>query len=215
MTQEHLVRLVARIRAAATLYECDVLSDEWIVSPPCEDLELEALKAHFGNNVPQSLLLFFTRTSAHVEFCWYLMGDLPEPFSGINCGELALSPQLVVAADQGRALWTRKVFSDPSNPYDKLWHTCRGLMHLPSGDCIGWDEFERIVYLSHDGMDTQHGYVLANSFDDFIHDYLLLGAPAPEFGWSIFTENSESGISATSETARLWIDIFFADETAD
>jgi len=211
MTHDELVSLIGRIRSAATQYECDIIPEEPVAKKPCQASDLNKLREHFGEALPNAVQDFFTTTTAHLEFSWYLMGDLPAPFSGITCGGLTLSPDSIIAADLGRASWAKEVYPNVEDPYDKLWQSCYGLVDLECGDFLAWDDLGRIVYLSHDGMTDWHGYVLARNFEDLIRNYLLLGAPEPEFGWEIFTEDSESGISASSEVARLWIELFFPE----
>jgi len=211
MTHQELVAQVAKVRAAALLYECDLIPEEWRIDDPCSDPELADVRSYFGGKLNGQLDKFFLTVSSHLELGWYLIGDFPPPFEEICCGELLLSPKSVVNADKGRAEWAKDVFADPENPYDQLWHRCRALMHLSNGDYFAWDESGRIVYLNHEGDDEEHGYMLSNSFDEFIQSYLLLGVPDPEFGWSLFTSDRSSGIDARCNRARLWMNVFQLD----
>ena len=211
MNHDEIVSLVGKIRFAATRYECDLIPEEPVIKRPCRGSDLMRLREHFGEALPIAVQEFFTTATAHLEFSWHLIGDFPEPFSGITCGGLTLSPDSIVAADLGRASWAKEVYPNAEDSYDKLWQSCYGLVDLECGDFLAWDKLGRIVYLSHDGMTDWHGYVVAKSFKEFIRNYLFLGAPEPEFGWEIFTEDSESGISSSSEVARLWIELFFLE----
>lgn len=71
------------------------------------------------------------------------------------------------------------------------------------------DNYGKIVYLSHDGSDL-HGYVMANSFGEFLEEYTKIGCVGGEdWQWEVFTNNHTTPIDSNSENAKKWLETMF------
>lgn len=85
-------------------------------------------------------------------------------------------------------------------------------MWVPNGDYIAFDLCSSleapVVYLSHDGGEG-HGYVLGNSFQEFIEQWSLLGCPGNE-DWQMmpFISSPTSGLEPYGENAEHWREWF-------
>lgn len=67
----------------------------------------------------------------------------------------------------------------------------------------------KIVYLSHDGSDM-HGYVMANTFQEFLDEYTKIGCVGGEdWQWETFTNNRATPIDGSCENAKKWLEILF------
>lgn len=66
---------------------------------------------------------------------------------------------------------------------------------------------EQMESLSHDGSDL-HGYVMANSFAEFLEEYTKLGCIGGEdWQWEVFTNNHTTPIDSTCENAKKWLEL--------
>ena len=84
---------------------------------------------------------------------------------------------------------------------------------MSNGDLFDIDleeeSYGKIVYLSHDGSDM-HGYVMANSFQEFLDEYTQIGCVGGEdWQWEAFTNNHTTPIDASCENAKKWLEILF------
>lgn len=67
------------------------------------------------------------------------------------------------------------------------------------------ETYGNIVYLSHDGSEL-HGYVMANSFTQFLDEYTRLGCVGGEdWQWETFTNNQITTIDSQCDNAKLWL----------
>lgn len=84
---------------------------------------------------------------------------------------------------------------------------------MSNGDLFAIDleeeSYGKIVYLSHDGSDM-HGYVMANSIQEFLEGCTKIGCVGGEdLHWEAFTNNRATPIDASCENAKKWLEILF------
>ncbi len=104
-------------------------------------------------------------------------------------------------------MWIERVFPDPEDPYDRIWHGKLSFQDVPNGDQLtldlGGGSDPSVVYLSHEG-DVSLGMRLGRDFIDFVDRWSLLGCVGPE-DWQL--ENfvaPTGGLDPDSENGRLW-----------
>lgn len=73
------------------------------------------------------------------------------------------------------------------------------------------ENYRKIVYISHDG-DDMHGYILADSFSEFVETISILGAVGLEcWQMEVFTNAKTTKLDATCENAELWREFIGVD----
>ncbi|MDP3208918.1 MAG: hypothetical protein Q8M65_07200, partial [Rhodoglobus sp.] len=135
-------------------------------------------------------------------------GDFGPPFQELFRGGLDWSLRGLVDQHQGCREWVDQCFSDPSHPYDAIWHRKLGFARVPNGDMLAFDLDPRrsgaIVYLSHDDGGG-HGYVLAASLIELLDRWVPLACPGPEdWQWLPFVPFGEGPIDPAGENGVAW-----------
>lgn len=200
----------------AALQACNRLGGEarlLRVERPAADAEVFAVERELGLKLPGSLREVLTGFAHAVEFGWYLPLDrrFPPPFHEIFGGNFSWDLGQLVRLEQTRREWIARVFSDPSDPYDRVWHEKLAFMEVPNGDLLAVDLARPgapVVYLSHDDG-AGHGYLLGRDFADFIDRWSTLGCPGPE-DWQMlpFLGGPTSLLEVTGTNARAWRQAF-------
>lgn len=135
--------------------------------------------------------------------------ELPKEFNEIFAGECIWNVNNLIDIDESRESWARECFSNLEDEYDKVWHNKLAFMDVANGDKIAIDlerypDYTPVVYLSHDDGEG-HGYILGESFKDFIDRWTLIGCPGSE-DWQMmpFIDTPISGINPNSKNALEW-----------
>jgi len=137
---------------------------------------------------------------------------MPEVFRKIWSGEcrwnLALLPALQYTYRQ-----CLEVFTDPTDKYDGPWQNKFPVLEVGNGDMLGIDlsnaEHNPVVYLSHEGDDSVHGFWLGRDFEDYVDRLTMLGSVGAE-DWQIlpFVSGPRSLLETNSANARHWREWF-------
>ncbi len=103
----------------------------------------------------------------------------------ISAGNLHLGIDLIPIFEESRKGLVDICYPNYDNPYDKIFHNKLVFQELDNGDLLAIDlekeSYGKVVYLSHDGSDL-HGYVMANSFAEFLEEYTKLGCVGERIG---------------------------------
>lgn len=184
---------------------------EFSFEEPATEMDIAALEKRLGVTVPPSLRIVLLEISREVEFSWFKPDEheFPEPFDEIFCGNLDWSMELIQQAEDGRKGWIESCFSNLENDYDAVWHNKLAFMEVGNGDYLAIDltpeQYEQIVYLSHDGGDG-HGCVLAENFLDLLRRWAPLACPgAEDWQWLPFYEGSPARIQPDGAVAKRWL----------
>ena len=179
----------------------------------CTATEEEILLAEkrLSVKIPPSLKECLTGYTKSLDFSAYLPDGfaLPHELSEVFSACFSWSLDILIYSEERRKEWVEDYFSNTEDEYDKVWHNKLAFMPIPNGDCIAFDlndtnEDKRVVYLSHDDGDG-HGYVLGESFGDYIEKLIAIGAPGNE-DWQMlpFINDSTSGIDPNCENAKKY-----------
>ncbi len=189
------------------------------VAPPASERDLIAMEARLKCAVPSSFRNVLMRFSRSVDIRWALPDDapLPEAFRQIFAGEcrwdLASLPTLL---ETYRGWLT--VFSDPNDIWDAPWHNKFPVLEVGNGDMIAIDlsDQQAVVYLSHEGDDSVHGYWLGRDFEDYIDRLSQLGCVGSE-DWQLkpFVSSARSLLETNGENAKHWREWFGLHLPAD
>jgi hypothetical protein len=199
-------RMDAAIGAVVALGRLDStagLRDRVVVGPPATDDELLAVEVAIGLTIPPGLRRLFAMARSF-EAGWHLDADPPEPFDQIFAGDASWDLDGVAGLIEAYRGWVAKVFPDPLDPYDLVWHDKFPFLHVMNGDIVAIDAQGRVVYLSHDDGEG-HGALLGRDVEDFLDRWTLLGCPGPEdWQWLPFTHGAESVLEPDGEAGRAW-----------
>ena len=208
-------RLRALHRHMASL-EFDVR--DLIFGEPAKEDEILRVERDLGLSLPPSFKSILTEVSKHVEFRWFTPDgfDFPDPFVSNFSGDIHWSLDLLKTFQEGRAGWIESVFPNPDDPYDAVWHNKLPFFEVGNGDQIAIDlrpdNYEQIVYLSHDDGEG-HGHVLASNFHDLLLRSVPLACPGGEdWQWKEFTNNLSTPIDPECENALAWKGLLRLDQ---
>ncbi len=146
--------------------------------------------------------------SSHAEFGWQLPDGVESPVREIFSGGCYWELSSLVQLEQDRQDWVKSCFPNENDPYDRVWHNKLLFLFVPNGDRIALDlafpTEPPVVYLSHDGGEG-HGYLLGDSFIDFMDRWSLLGCPGPE-DWQMmpFLSSPTAGLDPDCDKANVW-----------
>lgn len=162
-----------------------------------------------GLALPTSFRTVLTEFSAGVDVRWFLPENVrpPVPLRAIFAGSVSWSLAGLFEAEENRKSWL-SVFTNLSDPYDRIWHDKLAFCEVPNGDCIAFDLSlmldPPVVYLSHEDGEG-HGYWLGENFIDYVERLSNLGCVGNE-NWQMmpFLANPTSGLNPNGEKARQW-----------
>jgi hypothetical protein len=131
---------------------------------------------------------------------------MPEPFQQIWSGEcrwdLASLPELLETYRR----WL-KIFPNPDDFWDGPWQNKFPVLAIANGDMLAIDlgEQQAVVYLSHEGDDSVHGYWLGRDFEDYVDRLSLLGCVGSE-DWQLkpFVSGPRSLLETDGTNAQHW-----------
>ncbi|MBX3245349.1 MAG: SMI1/KNR4 family protein [Acidobacteria bacterium] len=178
--------------------------------PPASLDKIIELEYDLGLELPPAFRRSLLSISSHVEFRWFTPDeyDFPPPFDEIFCGDLHWSLDLTRTFNQGWNESLLSLFPDRSNPYDAVWYDKLAFYEVGNGDYLAIDlspeNYEQIVYLSHDGSDL-NGYILAKDFNDLLARWVPLACPGGEdWQWKVFTNSETTYIDPNEGNALMW-----------
>lgn len=168
-------------------------ADPLVIEPPATLADVEALEQSLGTSLPIALRDVLLTFSRKVDFQWSLPDDfrLSDELRKIFGGGCHWSIERLEEFNQEKEKWIHRVFSNPSDPYDTIWHNCLAFHAVGNGDFLAvdlrTDEPQPVVYLSHDDGDG-HGRELGADFQDFLLRWSRLGCVgAEDWQWLPFT----------------------------
>jgi len=185
------------------------------IKPPIDITEIILLEENIGIRYPEEFKYVLANYSSGVYFKWQMKDEEPEDelkcvFSGGGRGCLWDFSFLKNDFDNYTG-WVTKCFSNPEDPYDKMWQNKVPFLDVPTGDVIAFDTSESaiespIIYLSHDGADF-HGKRLAKNFIDFITQWSNLGCVGTE-DWQFepFYDYEKMELMGTGPQIDRWKD---------
>ncbi|MFJ5765968.1 SMI1/KNR4 family protein [Lysinibacillus sp. NPDC093210] len=162
-----------------------------------------------GCKLPKSFKKVLLEFSSALYLRWVFPDDfqLDGELDGIFSGMLHWDLGLLKEINDNKNAWITKVFSDPENDYDKVWHYTLAFYEVGNGDYIAFDLVENsldacVIYLSHDDGEG-HGYKLADNFIDFLETWSRIAFVGGEdWQWVAFTANAQSGLLPESQCAK-------------
>jgi cell wall assembly regulator SMI1 len=185
-------------------------SRQLIFERPALAEEVDNVEKMLKYQLPDDFRDVLLMVSSHCEFKWFLPKDfkLPKELRGIFCGEIHWGLEYIVQFNEDRDRWVKDVFPNPNDEYDKVWHNKFVFQEVGNGDFLSIDlsaaDYGKVIYLSHDDGEG-HGYVMANSFYELLHNWPQLGCVgAEDWQWLPFCEDKHSGINPQSPNAIQW-----------
>ncbi len=182
------------------------------IAPPADLAEVESVEKAIGRGIPASfrkVLLGYSRAVAvEWEVSKEIGATLPDVLREIWAGECRWNLEDLVSLD---ATYREclGIFSNPDDWFDVPWQDKFPVLEVGNGDMIvidvRSDDEQPVVYLSHEGDDTIHGFWLGRDYEDYIDRLTLLGCVGAE-DWQLapFVSGPRSCLETASENARLW-----------
>ncbi|SFE60019.1 SMI1 / KNR4 family (SUKH-1) [Peptostreptococcaceae bacterium pGA-8] len=192
------------------------ITRELVCKEIAKEEDILKLERDLGYKLPIEFRQALKELSSHIAFFWSIYNEekelisLPSELVEIFCGELYFGIDLVPVFEEIRLGWI-DIYHDYDNPYDRVFHNKLAFQEVGNGDLLAIDlekeSYGRVIYLSHDGSDL-HGYVMANSFAEFLEEYTKLGCVGGEdWQWEVFTNHQTTPIDSTCENAKKWLEI--------
>jgi hypothetical protein len=159
--------------------------------------------------------------SAQIRIEWQLRGkpEMPTAFREIFAGECRWDLALLPVLEERYHDWL-KAFPLVNDKYDGPWHNKFPVLEVGNGDMLAIDvsapNQQPVVYLSHEGDDSLHGFWLGRDFEDYVDRLSLLGCVGAE-DWQLlpFVSGSRSSLETDSTNARHWRTWFGLELTDD
>ncbi|MBI2265562.1 MAG: SMI1/KNR4 family protein [Armatimonadetes bacterium] len=192
--------------------KCEV--HDLVLEDPMSSSAIQSIKNKLSIVLPAEFVRVVTTFASGVSFLWYIEDDEkrpPAPYSDIFSGgaDALWDAERLVACKETYDGWIKECFSDPSDPYDKVWHDKTPFLEVPNGDLIAFDVTAGdrncpVVYLSHDDGEL-HGSRLGADFVDFVSRWSHLGCPGPE-EWQIqpFHDSSTDNLLKSGPLVENW-----------
>ena len=177
--------------------------------------EIRKAEQNLACSFPPDFRNALLKLSSHIEFFWTIdedVLDLPDGLSSIFCGDFQFGLSFLASAENSRKEWINIVFPDYEDPYDRLFHNKLAFYEVGDGDLIALDlekeGYGNVIYLSHEGDEDAHGFILAHSFSEFLEEWTRLGCVGGEF-WQLapFTNNRNSTLDSHCENAKAWMNV--------
>lgn len=186
------------------------------IGPSATESSVISVEEEIEQAIPVSFRNVLIGYSSEVRVEWEVPDDerktLPEVLRQIWAGECRWSLESLPS------LWTTyqewlKAFTDPADKYDGPWQSKFPILEVGNGDIIAIDISQQhkqpVVYLSHEGDDTIHGYWLGRDFEDYVDRLTKLGCVGAE-DWQLapFVSGPRSFLDTEGANAKLWLDWF-------
>jgi hypothetical protein len=172
--------------------------------------EVAAVEAKLGCVIPSSFRKVLLEYSGATCIEWALPKDttMPEVFRQIWAGKCRWDLKSLPALKATYRQWL-EVFTNPTDKYDGPWQNKFPVLEVGNGDMVAIDieysEEQPVVYLSHEGDDSLHGFWLGRDFEDYIDRLSLLGCVGSEC-WQLlpFVSGPRSMLETSSANADEW-----------
>jgi hypothetical protein len=163
-----------------------------------------------GRSIPTSFRHVLLSYSAHVRIEWQLRdtSPLPEVFRQIFAGECRWDLSELPALEDTYQAWLR-AFPLTDDKYDGPWHNKFPVLEVGNGDMLAIDlsvtDPQPVVYLSHEGDDSLHGFWLGRDYEDYIDRLIQLGCVGSE-DWQLlpFVSGPRSSLLPDGENGQQW-----------
>jgi hypothetical protein len=138
--------------------------------------------------------------------------DPPEVFRQIWSGECRWDLASLSVLEDTYRQWL-ETFTNPTDKYDEPWQNKFPVLEVGTGDMLGIDlsnaDQQPVVYLSHEGDDSVHGFWLGQDFEDYVDRLSLLGCVGSE-DWQLlpFVSGPRSLLETNGANARHWREWF-------
>lgn len=178
------------------------------IGRPASERDVSRVEARLGCAIPPSMRRVFLEYSGATCIEWALPEGVekPEVFRQIWSGEcrwdLASLPELL----ETYRGWL-KIFPNANDFWDGPWQNKFPVLEVGNGDMLAIDlgEQQAVVYLSHEGDDSVHGYWLGTDFEDYVDRLSLLGCVGSE-DWQLkpFVSGPRSLLETNGANAEEW-----------
>lgn len=162
-------------------------TDELIVDEPATEAEVARVEGELGVTLPPVMRNSFLTFARGISVGWQLPANfqLPEAVEEATGGEITYSLDGIVDSELQRRDWAGDVIASWEMPEESAtWENKIAFLTLATGDFLAVDVAtpgrEAIVYLSHDGNEYVHCYVLGSDFEDFLTRWTGVGCPSPD-----------------------------------
>lgn len=192
------------------------------INPPATADQVAAVEETIGRPLPLSFRRVLVEYSSAVCIEWEMPKEeratIPDVFRGIWAGECRWDLIAITSLNATYQEWL-EVFTDPYDKYDGPWQNKFPVLEVGNGDMIAVDlstqKEQPVVYLSHEGDDTMHGFWLGCDYEDYIDRLTLLGCVGAE-DWQLapFVGGPRSCLETGGENAKLWREWFGLHVTA-
>lgn len=186
-----------------------------IMSPATESDVIE-IEERIGLPIPHSFRKVLLSYSRAVSIEWELpdnqLKSIPTVFRHVSGGDCRWDLNAIPSLLETYREWLG-VFTDPEDYFDGPWQGKFPVLEVGNGDMIAVDisadDQQPVVYLSHEGDDTIHGYWLGVDFEDYIDRLSKLGCVGAE-DWQLapFVSSPQSCLDPDGENAKLWREWF-------
>jgi len=187
-------------------------TDELIVEAPATEAEIAKVEGELGVSLPPVMRNSFLTFARVISIGWQLPDrfKLPETVEEATWGGIEYSLDDMIDSELQRRDWAGDVIASWEIPEESItWENKIAFLTMANGDYLAVDVStlgrEPVVYLSHDGNESSHCYVLGDDFDDFLTRWAGVGSPGPE-SWIMapFTHGFTKPLDPDCENAVLW-----------
>lgn len=170
-------------------------------------VQRNAVEKDFGGKLSTGMNRLLDELGTRGFYSWYFPKNFPLPGILKTCtwGRLEWYFDHGITAELRRTEWVKGVFSNPDDPYDKLWYSKVGLFNVANGDVWAIDPSspsgERVIYLDHEGGDG-HGTILAENITALMDNWTRIGCVGSELWLLKPFLDSRKGIDGFGSAAR-------------
>jgi hypothetical protein len=186
------------------------------IDPPAAPADVAAIEESLRQPLPPSFRRVLLEYSSAVCIEWEVAdearGTMPDVFREIWAGECRWDLSAIASLVATYQEWLT-IFTDPNDKYDGPWQNKFPVLEVCNGDMIAVDisteATQPVVYLSHEGDDTVHGFWLGRDYEDYIDRLTLLGCVGAE-DWQLapFLPGPRTYLDTDGDNAKLWRDWF-------
>jgi hypothetical protein len=166
------------------------------------------VEASLGCQIPESFRDVLLQFSARTQIEWALPEGTERPgvFRQLWAGECRWDLRSLPALQATYLSWL-EVFKDPNDFWDGPWQKKFPILEVGNGDMVVIDQVapHPVIYLSHEGDDTLHGFWLGRDFEDYVDRLSLLGCVGSE-DWQLapFVSGPRSFLETDGANAKHW-----------